>query len=111
MIDTIKNYLELEKTVTFNKTEKEIDVICDRLSDMEISMSLSELESLRGKIPKRDFYERIMPLIDAKTGRSYRDDEAAAQSKPATPTKPFRTAAVKSPTNRHLRTHIDTKQS
>jgi hypothetical protein len=94
MTEAVKQYLDYKAISTWDMSDEEDDAYGEKLIAMRKKLTLAELESLRGHISTREFYEGIVPLIDAKTGRSYRDDEAA-QSKSAVSAKPFREAAVK----------------
>jgi hypothetical protein len=68
MSELVNEYIALHYAMDFSKAEEEIDEMCDRLCDMEESMTLEELQSLDGKIAKRSFHERILPLINEKQG-------------------------------------------
>jgi predicted ABC-type exoprotein transport system permease subunit len=74
MTERVKKYLDIWKVVDSDfvlNHEDEYEKIGDESNALKKAMTLSELESLKGLVSKREFYDGIVPLIEAKTGEPY----------------------------------------
>jgi hypothetical protein len=92
MTEKVKAYLETRTIWQHNHDDFKEAEYGERLIKARKELSVEELESLKSHISIRSFWEGIVPLIEAKTGKPYSSPQATA-----TPTKPFRAAAVKAP--------------
>jgi hypothetical protein len=74
MTDRAKKYLEIGKQFTFvlvRNHKDEYNRLSTERQQLKQQMTVEELESLKGLVSKREFYDGIVPLIEAKTGEPY----------------------------------------